>query len=167
MLMRWMVSAGFRDEADFRARVYMMSMTTCFPGRRSDGSGDRRPTPAEVHLCSSWLDGVLELLDPRLILPVGSLSLSRFLPGKRLDDVVGHAFAENGSPLLDASLTGTPLELPLGRVLLPLPHPSGQSRWLNEPRHRQLLEHALALLSRAVVWAEGQGAPAPNRRCKA
>jgi uracil-DNA glycosylase len=31
-------------------------------------------------------------------------------------------------------------------VLLPLPHPSGQSRWLNDPANRERLERALDLL---------------------
>jgi hypothetical protein len=32
-------------------------------------------------------------------------------------------------------------------VYVPLPHPSGQSRWLNDPDNRSLLEAALAHLS--------------------
>jgi hypothetical protein len=39
-------------------------------------------------------------------------------------------------------------------VLLPLPHPSGQSRWLNDPAHRQLLAAALGRLHELAVWAE-------------
>jgi hypothetical protein len=35
-----------------------------------------------------------------------------------------------------------------GRLLLPLPHASGVSRWLNDAAHRALLERALAELSR-------------------
>jgi len=144
-LMRWMQRAGFRDEEDVRRRVYMTAMTTCFPGKRVDGSGDRRPSAQEVALCAPWLDALLALLQPRLILPIGSLALGRFMPGRRLDDVVGGAFTAGG-----ASISGLPRsEL----AVLPLPHPSGQSRWLNDPGRRVLLERALSTLKRLSAWA--------------
>ena len=75
----------------------MTAMTTCFPGRRPDGAGDRRPSAAEVVLCSPWLDWVIALLEPRLIIPIGSLSLERFLPGRKLDDVIGFAYTADGA----------------------------------------------------------------------
>jgi uracil-DNA glycosylase family 4 len=145
-LMRWLVRAGLRDEADVRDRIYMTAMTTCFPGRRPDGAGDRRPSAAEVVLCAPWLDSVLALLAPRLIIPIGSLSLERFLPGRKLDDVIGSAYAADGT-----SLRGTPRAIP---ALLPLPHPSGQSRWLNDPARVALLDRALLRLTSLVQWAD-------------
>jgi hypothetical protein len=39
-------------------------------------------------------------------------------------------------------------------MLLPLPHPSGVSRWLLDPDHHQLLQEALAILSQ---WRENLG----------
>ena len=146
-LMRWFVRAGFTDEHDVRARIYMTAMTTCFPGRRPDGSGDRRPSAAEVALCSSWLDAVIALLAPRVIIPIGSLALERFLPGRRLDDVIGGAFTPEGMPLVGN---------PRGVALVPLPHPSGQSRWLNEPARLALLDRALDRLGALVRWADAQ-----------
>jgi uracil-DNA glycosylase len=145
-LMRWFIRSGFADEDDVRARVYMTSMTTCFPGRRLDGSGDRRPSPHEVALCSSWLDQLLPLLEPALILPVGSLALTRFLPGRTLDEVVGRAYTQSG-----ALLRGAPLKPPL---LLPLPHPSGQSRWLNDAARAARLEQALVKLRSLLQWVD-------------
>jgi uracil-DNA glycosylase len=144
--MRWFAKAGFVDEADVRQRVYMTSMTTCFPGRRSAGGGDRAPSRREVALCSSWLDGVLRLLRPNLILPVGSLALSRFLPGRGLDAVVGGAF-----DAARRTVRGLPST---GPVLLPLPHPSGQSRWLNDAERVARLEEALRRLRRLATWAD-------------
>jgi uracil-DNA glycosylase len=150
-LMRWMQRAGFADEDDVRDRVYFISATTCFPGRRPDGAGDRRPTPAEVAACTPWRDAVLRLLDPALVLPVGSLALSLFLPRAHLDDTVGRALLPDGG---DAPRRpgATP------RVLLPLPHPSGQSRWLNQPHRVALLDQALQRLAELVPWAEGTAA---------
>jgi uracil-DNA glycosylase family 4 len=145
-LMRWLVRAGCRDEGDVRDRIYMTAMTTCFPGRRPDGAGDRRPSAAEVALCAPWLDAVLELLAPRLIIPIGSLALERFLPGRRLDDVIGNAYTSTG-----AAVDGRPGEPP---VLVPLPHPSGQSRWLNDPARVALLDQAILRLGALIGWVE-------------
>ena len=145
-LMRWFERAGFAGDGDVRNRVYMTAMTTCFPGRRDDGSGDRPPSARGIALCSSWLDGVLELVQPRLVIPVGSMALRRFLPGVRLDDVVGSCFDAEGR-----SVAGTPRRPP---AILPLPHPSGQSRWLNDPARLAILERALGRLRRLAAWAE-------------
>jgi uracil-DNA glycosylase family 4 len=143
-LMRWMVRAGFESEADFRSRVFMTSMTTCFPGRLRGARGDRRPTAREVALCSGWLDSYLTLLRPRLVICVGTLSQARFLPGLRLDDSVGRAWTAAG-----LAVDGTPTSAP---ALLPLPHPSGQSRWLNEPARVLLLDEALRRLGSLLAW---------------
>jgi uracil-DNA glycosylase len=86
------------------------------------------------------------LVGPRLIIPIGSLSLERFLPGRKLDDVIGSAYAIDGT-----SLRGTPRDEP---ALLPLPHPSGQSRWLNDPARVALLDRALVRLTALVQWAD-------------
>jgi uracil-DNA glycosylase family 4 len=145
-LMRWLIRAGFRDEDDVRDRIYMTAMTTCFPGRRPDGAGDRRPSAAEVALCAPWLDSVIALLAPRLIIPIGSLALERFLPGRRLDEVIGSAYKFGGS-----TCNGIPREDP---VLLPLPHPSGQSRWLNDPARAALLDRAIQRLESLISWAD-------------
>lgn len=145
-LMRWLTRAGFGGDEDVRARVYMTAMTTCFPGRRPGRGGDRRPTGREVALCAPWLDAVLELLQPRLILVIGSLALERFLPRRRLDEVVGEAFTRAGDVV-----HGTPRDAP---ALLPLPHPSGQSRWLNDEAQSALLDAALRRLEELVKWAE-------------
>jgi uracil-DNA glycosylase family 4 len=148
-LMRWLIRSGFRDEDDVRDRIYMTAMTTCFPGRRPDGAGDRRPSAAEVALCAPWLDGVISMLDPRLIIPIGSLALERFLPGQRLDDVIGAAYSAEGM-----RISGMPTVQP---VLVPLPHPSGQSRWLNDPARLALLDQAIATLRLMVTWADPEG----------
>lgn len=151
-LMRWLVRAGFTSEEDVRDRVFMTSMTTCFPGRLPGGHGDRRPHAREVALCGGWLDAYLACLQPPLIIAVGTLSQARFLPGRRLDDVVGRAWDSGGEPVEGA---------PVGRpVIMPLPHPSGQSRWLNERGRVALLDRALDRLGELVPWAEG---PSPDR----
>jgi uracil-DNA glycosylase len=67
------------------------------------------------------------MLEPRVVIAVGQLAIARFLGAGRLEDRVGHSFGS--SP-----------------VIVPLPHPSGQSRWLNVPANRNRLSRALDLI---------------------
>lgn len=142
-LMRWLVQAGFASESEVRRRVYMTSVTKCFPGKRS-GGGDRRPSQREVELCRTHLDRQLALLRPEVILLVGGLAHERFLPGRPLEELVGRVFDIDGR-----SVRGVSGARPL---LVPLPHPSGASRWLNDRAHVALLERGLRRL-RAVGQA--------------
>jgi uracil-DNA glycosylase len=116
------------DEDEFYAIFYCASVTRCYPGRAPSGRGDRTPTPAEQELCAFWRDWELELLQPRLIVTVGGLALRRLLGFPSLTPCVGERF----------ELTGTPV--------VPLPHPSGASGWLNDPANRIRLEAATALV---------------------
>ncbi len=101
-------------------------------------------------MCSAWLDGYLELLAPALIICIGTLAHGRFLPGQRLEQIVGRSWSPHGE-----IVEGVPAG---GSVLLPLPHPSGQSRWLNDRGHLQLLAAALRRLQVLAVWAESTAA---------
>jgi len=153
-LERWMQRAGFRDDAHFRSLTYVTSITKCFPGRTSAGSGDRRPSAVEVRNCASWLDLQLELQRPTLIILAGTLAIERFLPGRPLDEVVGRMFDADGGEAATAGGGAPPL-------LVPLPHPSGASRWLNDQAHRELLARSLELLGRA--WPVLAAAGDPHR----
>jgi uracil-DNA glycosylase len=127
-LRRWLARAGL-DEAHL---PYRTAITKCFPGRSANGGGDRRPSPAEVSLCAPWLEAELALLRPRVILLLGGLAIERFWGKISLEAAVGT------SRRIDDV------------TYIALPHPSGASRWLNDPGHRLLLARALAKVRRAV-----------------
>lgn len=127
-LERWFVQAGFPDEY-FRTRVYLTSLTRCFPGKSPGGKGDRAPSPAELALCRGFLDRELALIQPRVVLLVGGMAIEAFLGKVKLSEVVGLSFERQG------------------RVLLPLPHSSPVSRWLNDAANRALVGRALDRLS--------------------
>lgn len=152
-LARWMVRAGFADDDQFRSLVYVTSVTKCFPGKAKTGSGDRRPSRSEVKQCRSWLDGQLALARPRLVILVGGLAHEAFpvSAGKTLDQLVGSALDGDGvdhaAHLLRERGPRAGVPAPWH---LPLPHPSGASRWLNVPAHREGLERALAVLR--ILW---------------
>jgi uracil-DNA glycosylase len=124
-LRRWLEM----DEDEFYATFYCASVTRCYPGKARSGNGDRTPTPREQELCSFWREWELRLVRPRLILAVGGLSARRLLGVRNL-----------------AAAIGTRFEL-AGAVAIPLPHPSGTSRWLNEPANRDVLARALSVVS--------------------
>jgi uracil-DNA glycosylase family 4 len=126
-LFRWLAGIGIGEE-EFRARVYMTAITKCFPGKAKSGSGDRRPSGKEIALCAPYLETQLRLIGPEVILPVGGLAIERYFRQEPLSELIGRRFEVGGA-----------------RVI-PLPHPSGASRWLNVPEHRELLSRALALV---------------------
>jgi uracil-DNA glycosylase family 4 len=137
VLMAWLMQAGFRSEEDARRNIYMTSITKCFPGKGT-GGGDRRPGQAEIDLCRPHLDRQLALIQPELLIVVGGLAHARFLPGRPLDALVGRIFDMSGREV-GPRTTARP-------VVVPLPHPSGASRWLNDVANRALLTRALRRL---------------------
>ena len=105
----WLRHAGFAGRA--RSRVYLSAMTRCDPGKNPSGSGDRKPSPAEVALCRPYLLGELALVRPQVILPAGGMAIEAFLGPQRLEAVIGQAFERNGgvAPATASSLGGQPL----------------------------------------------------------
>jgi uracil-DNA glycosylase len=116
------------EEDDFYATFYCASVTRCYPGRAPTGRGDRTPTPREQELCSFWRYRELELLRPRLIVTVGGLALRRLLGLASLTPAVGERYELEGTPVV------------------PLPHPSGASGWLNDTANQERLVKATALV---------------------
>lgn len=135
-LFRWLERCGV-DEATARDRVYIAAITRCYPGASPSGRGDRVPTPAEQEKCAPWLDAELEIIRPALLIPVGRLAITRFLPKRSLDELIGRAH--------DVEHAG-------GRsVAIPLPHPSGASSWIHQFDHQRLLDRALVLIGRELA----------------
>lgn len=137
-LFKWFNSIGLTEE-EFRNLIYMSAVCRCFPGKKAKG-GDRVPNKTEIKTCSRWLNREIELLQPKLILPVGKLAVSQYLEVKKLTDVIGkvHSTKLNG----------------LAVDMIPLPHPSGASTWhITEPG-KSLLRKTLNLIKTHPVWQE-------------
>ena len=115
-------------EDEFYGTFYCASVTRCYPGRASSGEGDRTPTPREQDLCAFWREWEFALMRPKLIVVVGGLAIRRLLGAKKLDECVGVPF-----PLDEATA-------------IPLPHPSGVSRWMNDPANRERVAEAVATI---------------------
>ena len=116
---------------------YCASVTRCYPGRALSGRGDRTPTPREQDLCEFWRDWELELLRPDLIVTVGALALRRLLGIPSLTEAIGKSY------MLPHDLGDA--------IVIPLPHPSGASGWLNDPANRARLGKALTHVKRELV----------------
>ena len=135
----WFAGLGL-DEGAFRRLVYMAAVCRCFPGKNPKG-GDRVPAPDEIERCGRHLATELELLRPRLVLPVGKLAIAQVLPeAQQLADVVGAQHR--------ARYHGVDVDV------IPLPHPSGASTWHRTEPGKTLLAQGLALVKRHPAWRE-------------
>lgn len=175
-LFRWLAQAGF-DEAEFRATQAMVAITRCYPGPHPAGRGDRVPSRAEQALCAPWLEAELALIQPKVIIPIGGLAIGRFLKspsvmpnGSNTQSAMQHTSSEasrgrsfagvwsqrvlSGQPAQDdivrslrmTDLIGERFERD-GRIIVPLPHPSGASQWFNVSENKVRLERALGILA--------------------
>ena len=140
-MFRWFEEALGVDEATFRERVYIAAVARCFPGKAS-GGGDRRPDAEEIEQCKSWLVRETEILQPELVIAVGTLAIEQVLGEK--------------GPL--ANLVGTTRRARWhGRELdvVALPHPSGASTWHKMEPGKTLLGKALKRLAKHPAMARG------------
>jgi len=129
----WLEQAGISHE-DLYRKVHFAAITRCYPGRQPGAKGDRVPSAEEQSLCRPWLDELIKVLQPKVVLLVGLLAIRTFLgPVSSLTAVVGSSRAR-------------------GDVLyIPLPHPSGVSRWMNEPTNLAAVERAMLILREHLI----------------
>ncbi len=136
-LFRWFEESIGCSEAAFRQRVYMAAVARCFPGK-APGGGDRRPDDEEIARCRSFVHDEVTALQPRLVLPVGTLAIEQVLGlpknhKQKLADVVGRQ--------LRVTYEGVETDV------IPLPHPSGASTWHRMEPGKTLLARALRLVA--------------------
>jgi uracil-DNA glycosylase len=129
-LRAWLAMAGFEEDALYE-RFYLTSMTKCFPGPSATGKGDRAPSGSEIRLCAGHLDREIALVQPEIVLPLGRISATSFAGNLPLDRLVG--------TLRHGERAGQRF------FVLPLPHPSGVSHWLNAPANKARLADAMRL----------------------
>lgn len=135
-LRRWLAM----DEDEFYATFYCASVTRCYPGKPPSGRGDRAPTPEEQRLCSVWREHELRLLQPKLIVTVGGLAARALIGAKSISECVGVRYDLDGA------------------VVIPLPHPSGASSWINVPANRERIANAVDSIRRELEALESSAA---------
>lgn len=151
ILRGWLEGAGFPAKK-WRETWYLTSLTKCFPGKATQGKGDRAPSRAKIALCNDHLEMEMALVRPEIIVTLGKMAASRIIPGA------------NRRALAD--LVGTVADVDLAHgmtIVVPLPHPSGVSRWLNDPANRARVDDGLALLANARERLESHSDEPKNR----
>ena len=82
----------------------------------------------------------MEILRPRLVIPVGKLAIGQFISFAKLEEVIGQTFRmKRGRDTYD---------------VISLPHPSGASPWHKIPPGKALLERGMKLIARHPAFAE-------------
>jgi uracil-DNA glycosylase len=127
-LVTWLAPLGIESHEDLLERFAFASVTKCYPGRVPGGRGDRVPGRDERERCRPWTDATVRLCDPRVVVPVGRLAIDDWIGRAPLAEVVGRRFERDG------------------RIVVPLPHPSGASAWTNSAENRALVAEAVAQL---------------------
>jgi uracil-DNA glycosylase len=131
-LFRWFEEGCGLDETTFRASIYMAAVCRCFPGKKPSG-GDRVPARDEIASCATWLEAEMQILRPRLVIPVGRLAIEQFGACPSLGKVIG---------------TQTRVRFAGHETdVIPLPHPSGASPWPRMEPGKTLLQRALRLIA--------------------
>ncbi|MDI1249033.1 MAG: uracil-DNA glycosylase family protein [Lacunisphaera sp.] len=132
-LFKWLNESLGWTEEEARDRIYFAAVCRCFPGKKDTG-GDRVPDEEEIARCSRWLAAEFALLRPALVLPVGKLAITQFLPPAPLNDIIGKKFR--------IDYRGHAVDC------IPLPHPSGASPWHRMEPGKTLLRQALGLVAK-------------------
>jgi uracil-DNA glycosylase len=133
-MFRWFEEALGIGEEKFRQRIYMAAVARCFPGK-SSGGGDRRPDAVEIEQCKTWLAREVDILEPELVIAVGTLAIEQVL-GLKLP------LAEVVSTSRKARWHGHDVDV------VALPHPSGASPWHKMEPGKTLLAGALRRLGK-------------------
>jgi uracil-DNA glycosylase len=103
-----------------------------------------RVPPSNVQM-KNYRPKLIEKIDaqkPKLIVPVGNLAIRHVLnmPNVLMEDVVGQKLILH--PFGSCAKETT---------IIPLPHPSGVSLWLNSAHNKKLLQTALTLLMQELT----------------
>ncbi len=111
-----------------REDVYITNVVKCRPPNNRD------PLPGEIAACRHYLDRQIEIINPRIIVTLGRISMQRWFPGARITQIQGKA-----------------KNIGLGRCAIPLLHPAAV---LRDPRRRAEFERIVARLPGLIRRAQ-------------
>ncbi|MBI2333828.1 MAG: uracil-DNA glycosylase [Chloroflexi bacterium] len=73
-----------------RADVFIANVVKCRP------PANRDPQPEELLACSEYLDGQIEAINPSIIVTLGRVSMSKYVPGAKITSIHGQMRQING-----------------------------------------------------------------------
>ncbi|MBI2760284.1 MAG: uracil-DNA glycosylase [Chloroflexi bacterium] len=121
-----------------RSGVYITNVVKCRP------PSNRDPQPAEIAACRKYLDRQIELIQPKVVVTLGRISMSRWFPGESISRI-------HGQPKVFDGVT-----------VVPMFHPAAA---LHQERYRSLIEADFtslpSILARAIEAAPTPAAAAP------
>lgn len=138
-LFKWLKEATGNDEDDIRSLIYFSAVARCFPGKAKSGSGDRVPSRLEIENCRPHWLGEVAALKPKVLIAVGKLAISESFKAAGLEEPETLDFAVGR--VFPMKLAGINVRV------IPLPHPSGVSRWPQTEPGKTLLKKALHKIS--------------------
>lgn len=114
---------------------FYSALVDYFPG--SKNGSHMIPTVQEIEAERGRLIRDIRSFDPEIFVPVGMLSITYCLgvKGKPLKSMVGNLYVADPYGVVGS-----------GKIVIPLPHPSGASTWYNKQENKLLLDKALRLL---------------------
>lgn len=85
-----------------RGDVYVTNVVKHRPTKNRNGIlKNRRPNESEIKACKPWLHEQVELIDPRLIVPLGNVAMQTILESKeKIGDVHGQRFERDGRTVI-------------------------------------------------------------------
>jgi uracil-DNA glycosylase len=122
----------FRKDGIDIAYVKFSSIITFFPGKSK--GGDMAPTKEEILKDRPYLQNLIKVFNPDLIIPIGKLSIQECLSQEsiKLENIIGNVFLTNPYNVFDSLIP-----------VIPLPHPSGASTWIYVNNNANLVSLAL------------------------
>jgi DNA polymerase len=73
-----------------RGQVYIANVIKCRPPKNRD------PLPNEIQACRKWLDHQIEIICPKMIVTLGSYSMTRYFPNESISKIHGKPRKQNG-----------------------------------------------------------------------
>ena len=110
-----------------RKEIFITSAALCNP--RSESGANRKPTQKELANCSTFLQRTIELVDPRVIVTLGSVALESL---KRIE-----------SHELNLKTSAAQIHSWNNRVLVPIYHPSPQVLASHRREAEQLADYQI------------------------
>lgn len=139
-LMKWLINAGIGETREqLFSRGYFTSLYKC-------GLTNPRNKKLVIRKCLPHLFRQLDVNNPSCVVTLGSEPLKALFDfDGQLSEVIGRAWEETRFhnrlfPILSPTVT-----------IVPLPHPSPRSRWLNSPENKAKLQEALVTLRMTVA----------------
>jgi len=82
-----------------RGEIYITNVIKSHP-TEVKGGANRAPRPEEIAACRPWLEAQLAIINPRVVITLGTHALQAFRPGAKISQVHGRPFTHEGRTIV-------------------------------------------------------------------